>query len=150
MERSAQQQLVRQVRQIEAENARLREDLAFFENLSARDRARDKLTIQGFKVESDVMPGEYRYRLLLVQGARDKEFVGRLELAVATRQGGRDVTITLPQDPRHAASATLRFKRFYRAQGTFRVDPEIEVVSVQARVLDDGATEPRATQSVTL
>ena len=41
-------------------------------------------------MEPDVLPGEYRYRLLLLaSGARrDRDFQGRLELAVSLTEAG--------------------------------------------------------------
>ena len=63
IERSAQTQLAKQMRTLEQDNARLREDLAIFENmLSADTRGTQALGIQRFKVEAEGLPGEYRYR----------------------------------------------------------------------------------------
>src|SRR5205085_3530797 len=68
IEHEAQLQLVRQVKQLESDNARLREDLAFYENLTPAEGGEGKLSVYRFKVEHDVLPGAYRYRLLVMQG----------------------------------------------------------------------------------
>ena len=71
-------------------------DLAFFENLIPSERRDNALSINRFKVEADALPGEYRYRLLLLQGGkRDKPFQGSLQLLVTLQQGGKDAIITL-------------------------------------------------------
>ena len=81
IERTAQQKLAQQIRVLELENARVKEELATFEGmLSAETNNGAVLTIYRFKVEPDVLPGEYRYHLLLVtpRTRREREFNGRL------------------------------------------------------------------------
>jgi len=63
----AQPALSQQIRALEQDNARAREELATFESmLSSEARSGNTLSIYRFKVEPDVLPGEYRYHLLLV------------------------------------------------------------------------------------
>src|SRR3989442_11486602 len=67
IERTAQQKLGQQIRTLEQDNARVREELATFETMLSSDaRSGNAPSIYRFKVEPDVLPGEYRYRLLLV------------------------------------------------------------------------------------
>ena len=150
IERTMLEQLTQQVKQLEAENGRLREDLAFFDNLSAKARTDDRVTVYRFKVEHDLVPGEYRYWLLVTQGGeRDREFQGRLQFVVSYRHGGKDGVLTLPDDrPEGGSSYRIAFKRFYRAEGSFRMDPGAQVRGVQVRVFEQGAAQqPRASQS---
>ena len=151
IEKTAQAQLVRQLKTVEAENARLREDVSFFEGLAARGVTEEKLAVSRFKVEHDAMPGEYRYRVLVTQGGpKDREFSGRLQFVVNMQLGGRDVAVVIPEEKSEEAAYRLNFKRFFRAEGSFRVDPKATVRSVQVRVIESGATQPRATQNYTL
>jgi uncharacterized membrane protein len=153
IERAAQQNLAKQVRALEQENARLREDLAAFENmLSPQARKLQSLTVQRFNVEPDGLPGEYRYRVLLVTPvgrSKDREFRGRLELVVSLSEGGRSAMMTFPE-PQDAGAGAFRlaFKHFQRVEGTFKVSPKAKVESVQVRVYEAGSKEPRATQSL--
>jgi hypothetical protein len=149
IEQSAQAQLGSQVKSLEDQNTRLKEDLAFFENLTP---AADKLSIHRFKVEPDALPGEYRYRLLVLQGGRrDREFQGSLQLVVSLQENGRDGMIIVPDQASATDSAyRLGFKYFQRVEGTFRVPPKAKVVSVQARVLERGSDQARASQSFSL
>jgi hypothetical protein len=84
------------------------------------------LTIYRFKVEPDVLPGEYRYHLLLVtpRSRREREFNGRLELVVNLADGGQNAMMTFPE-PKDASASEFRlaFKYFRRVEGTFRVNP---------------------------
>ncbi len=154
IERTAQVQLARQIRSLEQDNARLREDLAIFENmLSVDTRSVQALNIQRFKVEPDGLPGEYRYRMLLLTGnRRDRgDFQGRLELLVGVQQEGRNAIILIPD--RVAADGPpfkLAFRNFFRVEGTFRVDPKVKVGTVEVRIFETGTAQAKATQSVTL
>jgi len=154
IERTAQQRLTDQIRGLEQENARLREELEIFESMPSSDaRKTQALSIYRFKVEPEVLPGEYRYRLLLLTsaGRREREFRGRLELVVSLTDGGKNAMMTFPEATDSAASAfRLVFKYFQRVEGTFRVGPNAKVQSVQVRVYENGSGEEKATSTVTL
>ncbi len=150
MEKSAQGQLANQLKSVETENARLKEELTFFETLLPGGKD-DRLTIHSLRVEPDGKPGEYRYRMLLFAGEvrRGKEFQGSLELVLnVERDDRKPAIITLP-DARTASDPAykLSFRRIQRVEGLFRVDPTTKLKSVQVRVLENGSTQPRATQS---
>jgi hypothetical protein len=154
IERTAQQKLAQQIGKLEQDNARTREELATLEGmLSSEARDGNVLSIYRFEVEPDVLPGEYRYHLLLVtpRARREREFSGRLELVVALTQGGRNAMITFPEPADAGASAfRLAFRYFRRVEGTFRVNPRAKVENVQVRVYETGSKEPRATQTAAL
>ena len=154
IERTAQQKLAQQVRTLEQDLARSREELALVEQmLVSEERHTQTLAIYRFKVEPDVLPGEYRYRLLLLTPTdrRGRDFNGRLELVVSLQEGGQNAMMSFPE-PGDAAAASFRltFKYFRRVEGTFRVNPKAKVESVQVRVYETGQAQPRATQSVSL
>jgi len=149
IERTAQLKLAQQIRGLEQETARLREELAIFESmLSAESRAANPLSINRFKVVPDVLPGEYRYRLLLLLAPgsrRDRDFQGRLELVVSLTEGGNNAMMTFPEpgDP-SAAAFRLTFRHFHRVEGIFRVDPKARVESVQVRVYEGESDQIKA------
>src|SRR6185369_12728647 len=153
IERTAQQNLSQQIRALAQENARLKEDLATFESmLSSEARAGQALSIYRFKVEPELLPGEYRYRLLLLtpSARREREFHGRLELVVNLTEEGRSAMMGFPEQADAGAAAfKLGFKYFQRVEGTFRVSPKAKVQSVQVRVYEAGSSVPKATHSVT-
>src|SRR5258706_396706 len=83
IEQTAQSQLASQVKVLEDENNRLKEDLAFFENLVPSERRGEKVSIHRFKVERDVLPGEFRYRLLVLQGGGlDRRVYGSVQILI--------------------------------------------------------------------
>lgn len=148
IERTAQQNLAQQVRAMEAENAKLREETAIFESMLSGE-SRNPLSIRRFKVEP-LPSGEYRYRLLvLASGVRRGEFRGQYDLQVRLTREGRNVMMALPEATGSAASGFgLEFRHFQRVEGTFRVPPAARVDSVQVRIYESGSTQVRATETV--
>ena len=150
IERTAQQNLAQQVRSLEAENAKLREEAAIFESMLSSDaRNGNPLSIRRFRVEP-LQTGEYRYRLLvLASGARRGEFRGHYDLVVRLTRDGRGAMITLPEGTTPAAAGFgLEFRNFHRVEGTFRAPPGSRVDSVQVRIYDAGSTQVRTTETV--
>lgn len=151
IERTAQQKLAQQISTLEQENARAREELATLENMLSSDaRNGSALSISRFTVEPDVLPGEYRYHVLLVtpRARKERDFTGRLELVVALTKDGRNVMMSFPEPADAGASAfRLAFKYFRRVEGTFRVDPKAKVENVTVRVYESGSSQARATQT---
>lgn len=154
IERTSQQKLAQQIRGMEVENARLREELAIFESMlsSTGTAATQGLTILRFKVEPDVLPGEYRYRLLLLAagGRRERDFQGHVELVVSLNEAGKSAIMTFPGKGEEAAPFRLAFKHFHRVEGTFRVNPKARVENVQVRVFENGVVPVRATHAATV
>jgi hypothetical protein len=155
IERTAQQKLAQQIRGLEQENARLREELAIFESMLSSDAAgAAPLSILRFKVEPEGLAGEFRYHVLLLASGprRGKEFLGRLELEVSLTEGGRSAMIAIPEsgavDAPSGAPFRLAFKHFQRATGSFHVRPGAKIVSVQLRVFESGFREPKVTKTV--
>ena len=157
IERTAQQKLAQQIKGLDLDNARLREELAIFESMLSSETANAApLSVLRFKVEPDVLPGEFRYRVLLLASGprRGKEFQGRLEMVVSLTQDGRGAMIVVPGpgDSESAATTAFRlsFKHFQRVDGIFRVSPKARVNSVQLRVYEAGSAEPKVTRNVNL
>jgi hypothetical protein len=151
IEQTAQAELKAQLRRLEDENARLKEDVIFFETLIPSGAKDEKLAIHGLRVAPDAMPGEYRYRMLVTQGSapRDREFQGTVQLVVEVQREGRSAILTLPEEKGGSVgdASKLAFKRFRRIEGVFRVEPGAMVRAVQVRILETGVREPRATQT---
>ena len=140
IERAVQAQLGKQVKTLEDENARLKEDLAFFDNLIPSARQDNGLLINRFSVDPGALPGEFRYRLLLLQGGRSAQpFQGSLQLLVTLQQNGKSVKMVLPSvGLPEANSYLLNFKYFRRVEGTFKIPAGAQIKSVEVRLLQNG------------
>ncbi|MDB5761880.1 MAG: hypothetical protein JWQ21_875 [Herminiimonas sp.] len=149
IERSAQKQLAAQVKALEVENTRLKEDLAFFESLLPADTGSHGIAIRRLKVEI-IDPNQLRYRLLIMQGGKgERDFVGNIQFAVTVVQGGKSAMMIFPE----AASGDLGkfklgFKHYQRVEGVLTLPDGALVKAVQARVLEKG--QIRAQQSANL
>ena len=141
-ERAAKESLVVQVRQLEAENRTLREDLGFFEKLIPAAKT-EGLAIRSLQAE--VLAGlQLRWQVLVIQAARNPpEFNGRLELVLAGTQDGAPWTQTRP-----AQGQPLQVKQYRRIEGVLDLPPHAVVKTVTARVLEGSAV--RAVQIMTL
>jgi hypothetical protein len=153
IERATHRQLSLQVKSLEVENATLKEDLAFFEGLMPASESGEEgsVRIDNLRITPGDVPGEYRYRLLVVNsaGRQAKEFKGALQLLVKVRRDGKDDMITLPSA---AETAPQRFrfeiKYFHRLEGVFSIPPGAVVKDVEVRVLQDGNVRARQSSAL--
>lgn len=146
MEHATNLETAKQLKALNEENIRLQEDLGFFQNLPLSGGQEDELSIHRYKVEHDTLPGEYRYRLLLVRSGaqRSKRFYGSLQLLVNALNNGQKVVLTFPQaGAKEDEAYQLNFKYYVRIEHSFQLPPDLVVESVQARVFERGANEPR-------
>lgn len=152
IERATFGDLARQVKSLAQENATLKEDLAFFQSLTAASGKEGAVSINRFRLMPETVPGEYRYQLLLVQtGERAKEFNGRLQFVLNLQQDGRKVVLMLPPDPKGAAKEyQVSFKLFQRVEGMFRIAPDAAVKGLQVRVFEGNSDAPKLTHNVTI
>lgn len=139
IERAAQKQLATQVRSLEGENTRLKEDLAFFESLLPNATGPQGISIRRVKVDQ-IAPNQLRYRLLIMQGGLgDRYFVGTLQLAVTTLRDGKNVMMVFPENNSGELDKfKLRFKHYQRVEGVLTLPEDASVKLVQARVLENG------------
>ncbi|NUT63098.1 DUF6776 family protein [Herbaspirillum sp. C9C3] len=146
---TAQATLATQVKNLEAENNRQKEDLAFFDSLLPTNLGAPGITIQRFKAEQ-AAPNQVRYRVLVMQGGGGtQQFAGNLQLSVNMVQGGKGVTINFPEgNATDQARYRLAFKYYQRVEGLLTIPEGAIVKSVAVRVLDRG--QVRAQQSVDL
>ncbi len=99
------------------------------------------VSINRFRVQPEAVPGEYRYRLLLVQtGQRAKEFQGNVQFVVNVEQNERRFVMMLPPEAaKNAREYQVSFKFFQRVEGTLQASPPDAVVkSMQVRVFEIG------------
>jgi hypothetical protein len=140
-----------QIRNLAEENALLKEDLAFFQTLMASGSEPGGISINRFRVQQDALPGEYRYRLLVVQSKqRVKEFHGSLQFIVDFDRAGASEVISLPRQGESAQAYNLVFKFYQRVDGTFVIPPGAAIKKVQVRVLESGNPTPVSIQTVNL
>lgn len=147
IERAAQDKLLMQIKSLEGENDKLRQDLAFFERILPAATG-SGVSIRSFQIERESGDSvRLRYRVLVGQSAKAaSDFSGEAQLTLVGVREGRNVSVPvtaeLLRDPR---SLVLSFRLFQRVEGVIEVPSGMRVRSVQVRVLDRG--EVRAQQT---
>jgi hypothetical protein len=141
-ERTAQERLALQLRQVEAEKQALQADLGFFERLLPTSG--DGLQLRGLHAEAKA-PGQVRYQMLVVQNGKPKgDFVGRYEITLNGLLDGKAWSLALP-----GGSRALQLRQYARVEGMIDHPASAVIKTVQARVFDaQGAT--RVTQTLKL
>jgi hypothetical protein len=157
MTRGSQDAQQKQSIELSAENAQVKEELAFLQKLVSDSSKQIGLQVQRLSVERDT-DEMWRYNLLVVRGGSPKdEFEGGivLQVALAPAPGAPAAThgmvLTLPDDqPEAGAALSLKFKYYQRVEGRFRVPAGMRVTAVTARAFENGQTSARATRTLQL
>ena len=140
--KASDEKLLSQVKQLQAENQSLRDDLGLFEKLLPSADL-DSIAIRSLQVEVE-NPLALKWQALVVQSSKNaKVFNGQLELTFNGLQNGKPWTASLPGGPQ-----TLSFRQYGRVQGVLEVPAQVVVKSVVAKVLEGNTV--RATQSLKL
>ena len=149
IERSAKKQFAEQARVLESDNAKLKEDLAFFEGLLPAGAGPGAIAIRRLTAEL-VAPNQLRYRLLMMQGGKgEREFTGNLQLAVTVTQGGKNAMMLFPDaNSAEPDKYRLGFKHYQRLEGVLTLPDGATARTIQARILEKG--QLRAQQSANL
>jgi hypothetical protein len=131
-ERTAQERLADQVRQLEARNLDLENELGFYQRLLPSANA-EGVAIRALQGDT-ATAGQLRWRLLLMQASRTApEFAGRYEISLAGTLDGKPWT----QAP-SAGAQPLKLKQVLRLEGSLDHPPNAVIKTITARVLDAG------------
>jgi hypothetical protein len=152
VERAAQEQLMQQVRTLEDETTRLKEDLAFYDSLLPAGKSDKGIVIRSFRLQPDDESSRMRFRLLIQQsGKADHDFVGSVQMEVRFTQNGGTFIYELPEaeaTTERAKAFQLSFRHYQRLEGAFTLPSGAVAHSVLVRVVAAGETQTQ--QSFTL
>lgn len=134
-EKAAQEQLMLQIRQLQADNLALRSDLGFFERLIP-GTGNDDLSIRGLQVER-VAEGQLKWQVLMIQAQKNApDFKGVLEVAFAGTLDGKPWTVLQAPTPQ-----SVLIKSYLRQEGVVDVPAQAVVKTVTARILQGGVVK---------
>ncbi len=140
-EKSAQQALLEQVRQLEQANQGLRDDLGFFEKLIP-STGTSGVSVRGLQAEMQDS-SRLKWQVLLIQASKNASvFNGRLEMAFTGLHGSRPWSGSLPNP------VVVKIGQYARIEGVLDVPPQVVVKSVSVRLMD--GNNVRATHSIKL
>lgn len=138
--KASEEKLLEQVKQLQAENQSLHDDLGFFEKLIPSTGV-EGVAIRGLQAE--IQNGkDLKWQALVIQASKHAaEFSGRLELSFSGTLGGKPWATSLP-----GGSQSFSIRQYGRLQGVLEVPTQVVVKSVVARVLEGDVL--RATQTL--
>ncbi|MDP2442078.1 MULTISPECIES: DUF6776 family protein [Comamonadaceae] len=132
-EKAAQEQLVQQIRQLEADNQVLRSDLGFFERLIPGSGS-GALNIRGLQVDR-LAQNQLKWQVLLIQATKNApEVRGVLEVTFAGTLEGKPWSAVQAPSPQ-----PVLIKGYLRQEGLVNVPEQAVVKTVTAKILQDGA-----------
>jgi len=151
IEQSSNQVVAEQMKNLSDENARLQEDLAFFQNITATQGKSGELGVHRLTLVQDTMPGEYHLRMLLVQsGTRVKTFKGNYQLIATVSENGQSSSHVFPRSEDRKEQFKLNFRYYQRVEQSIQLPLGVELDSVQVRIFEQGVLEPKVRQRVSL
>ena len=138
-ERATEEKLIAQVRQLEAENRSLKDDLGFFEKLMPTSGV-EGLSIRGLQAEK-VSDTQVKWQVLLMQSSKNPgEFNGRLEVTMAGTRAGKPWTLSPPE-----SAQELQLRQFRRVEGLMEIPGDVAVKSVTVKVYNDNLLKVQQT-----
>lgn len=145
IERATQRELLAKVRQLEQENASLKEDLLMLERLLPADSKAEVLRVERFAVNEEGA-GIYHYRALFayLPGKLNRVFSGRYRLILRYRLAGHEVSKEVPDASAGAAAGQLVLKYLARREGRFGLPEAARLISAEIQVLEGGELKARS------
>jgi transposase-like protein len=152
MAQGAKDVLSKQLKDLQDENTRLKEETSFFEKLLGKNAAgKNGLAIQRLQAERE-SADQYRFRALVVQGTAENAFKGKMHItAQLVTTNDKRVTINLPEEQAELQpTLNLDFKAYQRVEGVFKVPANAQLKTLNVRVVQGGSKEPKVQQSLQL
>ena len=141
-EKASYERIQTQVKQLEAENRILRDDLGFFEKLIPAGQA-EGVAIRGLQADM-ADASTLKWQVLVIQPGRNvPEFSGQLVLEFTGTQNGKPWSAKPTSGP-----LAVKLRQYGRLDGEFEVPSQVTVRSVTAKVMDGAVV--KASQTVKL
>jgi hypothetical protein len=148
-EKAAQEKIITQVKQLEAENRALRDDLGFFEKLIPTG-GNEGVAIRGLQAEPLNGGAQLKWQVLVIQPTKNAPaFNGKLEITLSGLQGGAPATgaggkpwVQVAGD----APQTLQFTQYRRLENVVDLPAQVVVKQITVKVTE--GTSVRGVQTL--
>ena len=141
-EKASHESLLAQLKQLEADNRSLRDDLGFFEKLIPSAGV-DGVAIRSLQADF-LSSNKLKWQVLVIQsGKNPAEFNGRLEIWFTGILNGKPWSVMVPGEP-----PAIKVKQYGRMDGEFEVPAQVVVKGMSAKVMDGAVV--KATHSIKL
>ncbi len=134
-EKAAQEQLLLRIRQLEADNLALRNDLGFFERLIPANGS-SALSIRGLQVDR-MSSTQLKWQVLMIQPLKNApDFQGELEITFSGLRDGKPWSANQASEPQRVS-----VNRYLRLEGMVDVPANAVVKTVTAKILQNGTAK---------
>ncbi|HEX4842280.1 MAG TPA: DUF6776 family protein [Limnobacter sp.] len=145
LDKEARSKLNLLITNLESENAKLKEDLAFFEGFIPGS-LQGAISLKRLQVAKDTVPDQFRYKALVIQGSQRPEVTLDVQVLIKVLNKEKSDVIVLPSaeglnDPQFR----IKLTRFSRVSGVFSIPEGSKLVSVELRILEAGAIRAQST-----
>ena len=123
------------LKKLELDNQALRDDLGFFQKLTAGNNVTG-ISLRGLSAEMHG-PGQLQWQTLLMQPVKNApEFQGRLEITLSGTKAGKLWTLSTQE-----GGTPVTLKQYLRQQGVVDLPPQVVVTSITAKLLQGSAVK---------
>jgi cell division protein FtsB len=145
LDKEARSKLNLLIANLESENAKLKEDLAFFEGFMPGS-LQGAISLKRLQVTKDTVPDQYRYKALVIQGSQRPEVKLNVQVLIKVLDKDTSSVIVLPSaDAIDDPQFNIKLTRFSRVSGVFSLPQGSKLQSVEMRILDSGAIRAQST-----
>ena len=150
IEKATAKQIAAQSKALEAENAKLKEDLRFFESLLPATGGADAISVRNLRGQLDLANNQMLVRLLVMQGGKQvNNFVGSVQVNATGIVDGKPVSWTYPAaGAGQSAEGKLNFSRYQRVELSIPLGAtpakSALLKNIQVRVMQGGALKAQA------
>jgi hypothetical protein len=132
------------INNLEAENGKLKQDLAFFETF-VPSSDNNLVNLKRLQVIKDSLPYQFRYKALVIQGSDKPPVKLDVQIVAKLLQSGKPLVMVLPgpsnsNDPQFK----IELKRFARLDGMFVIPSNSKLMSLEIRLQEEGAIKASA------
>ncbi len=154
IEKATTKQIALQSKALEAENAKLKEDLRFFESLLPATGGADAISVRNLRGQLDLANNQLIVRLLVMQGGKQvNHFIGHMQVTATGIVDGKPTNWTYPATgATQSAESKLSFDRYQRVELTLPLSAvavkTASLKNIQVRVLQGSTVKAQATGTV--
>lgn len=135
IEKATSKQIALQSKQLESDNAKLKEDLAFFESLLPTTGGTEAISVRNVRAQFDAVTKTVTVRTLVMQGGKKvSDFAGSIQIVLQGVADGKPYTVTYPAADKLSADGKLVFSHYKRVELSFTL-PELTAKSIQLKTV---------------
>ena len=155
IEKATSKQIAVQSKQLEADNAKLKEDLTFFESLLPTTGGAEVVSVRNARAQYDATSKAVTVRTLVMQGGKKAgEFSGALQVVLQGTADGKPYFFTYPANEKLATEGKLTFSQYKRVELNFalpdNIPKNVQLKSAQVKVMQGAQLRASANAPVVL